>query len=141
MGIILEMSLSITALVIGFGFIIGIVNVTRYLRDRSTLHEKTVMLNYKITEADYSLIDGIVANALAEYIVYNVDTTDFIPTSDRTRIVDGVVNAVEQRMSEAVFTKLEMLYNKENIPEIISYKIGLAVTEFIENNNKPRDKK
>lgn len=141
MGIILEISLSITALVIGFGFVIGVVNVTRYLRDRATLHEKTVMLNYKITETDYNLIDGIVANALAEYIVYNIDTTEFIPTDDRTKIVDGVVNAVEQRMSEAVFAKLEMLYTKESIPEVISLKIGLAVTEFIENNNRPRPKK
>lgn len=94
-------------------------------------------LNTACVEDIQKMLDKLIDECLADYLASNPEyinaeyITDKMELQMRTQIGD----LISARLSEALYDKLALYYNKLTIPSIIADKIYLKVTAYVININ------
>ena len=95
----------------------------------------------KIDQTIPEHLDRVILEAFEEYMVLNeaYKKVDYINKEMETRILHGVSEYVDKRMSSLFYSKLTMYYNEEFISQIIANKIYILVMNNSIQNNQIRD--
>lgn len=99
--------------------------------------EREFNINTKIDSTTESDLDKFVSDCINEYILINYShTKTYLNADECDKIFKEVVDMIKHRLTPAMFDKLSLYYNKDEIGSIIVYKAYLNVMKFImERNN------
>lgn len=107
------------------------------IMDAKRLNEKTFNINTKIDENIESELDRFVMDCINEYILINyAHTNNYLNADECDKIFREVVDMIKSRLTPAMFDKMSLYYNKNEIGNVIVYKAYLNIMKFImERNN------
>ena len=71
-----------------------------------------------------------------EYMWYQKE--HYINQTEEREIVDRMIDKVSERISDTIYTKLELYYNSASVPDIVANKIYMAVMAYVIENNKTK---
>lgn len=105
--------------------------------DDKRLKERNFNINTKIDENIESELDRFVTDCINEYILINyAHTNNYLNADECDKIFREVVDMIKKRLTPALFDKMTLYYNKEEIGNVIVYKAYLNIMKFImERNN------
>lgn len=85
-------------------------------------------------------LDKIIQQSFDEFILMNAGfrKEHYINQTEEREIVDRMIDKVSDRISETVYTKLELYYNSTAVPDIVANKIYMAVIAYVIENNKTK---
>lgn len=90
-------------------------------------------------EVDYdkliSIIDSIISNSISEYITLNGFYDQFIGEQQEADLRVYVSNSLNEQLSEAFLEKLEFIYKKDSIPDLLARRILTTISIYIAKNN------
>lgn len=100
--------------------------------------EREFNINAKIDNSISTELDTFVTDCVNEYVLVNyAHTNNYLNADECEKIFREVVDMIKHRMTPAMFDKMSLYYNKEEIGSIIVYKAYLNIMKFImERNNK-----
>lgn len=95
-------------------------------------------------DADYdkfiSILDSIINNNITDYITLNGLYDQFIGEEQEKKLRHYISNILEKQLSESFIKKLELIYNKEAIPELLAKRILTTISIYIAKNNAVKKK-
>ena len=102
------------------------------------IYSTITYFNTKNKLARLKLLDKLIQETFEEYIILNeaYKNIDFINSDEEKRLCSELSKIVSARISEAMFEKMSLVYNKEQIPAIIGNKIYLTIMNYSMNTNK-----
>ena len=111
-----------------------------YFNTKNKLARLKLLLETKVTDEDMSLLDKLIQETFEEYIILNeaYKNIDFINSDEEKRLCSELSKVVAARISEAMFEKMSLVYNKDQIPTVIGNKIYLTIMNYSINTNKPK---
>lgn len=85
-------------------------------------------------------LDKIIQQSFDEFIMMNAgfQKEHYINQSEEREIVDRMIDKVSDRISETLYTKLELYYNAAAVPDIVANKIYMEVIAYVIENNKTK---
>lgn len=125
---------------IGFAIIVAAALITGTIREFKK--EELKWLKYKL---DLELLNNDTANNIREmldslieycferYMSANPDiaASEYIPDNTEITIRNNISNMVSSILSESMYNKLTLYYNKNILPTIIAEQVYLRVTAFV----------
>lgn len=98
--------------------------------------EREFNINTKIDSGTDAELDKFVSDCVNEYILINYShTKTYLNADECDKIFKEVVDMIKHRLTPAMFDKMSLYYNKEEIGSIIVYKAYLNVMKFIMERN------
>lgn len=97
-------------------------------------HDTTIDIDNKIDEK----LDLVVEQCFEEYTILNLayKSDYYIKEEEETEINKKICALVAQRLSDALYEQLCILYNEEAITDIIAKRVYFKTTNFVmEHNN------
>lgn len=95
-------------------------------------------------DADYdkfiSILDSIINNNITDYMTLNGLYDQFIGEEQEKKLRHYISNILEKQLSESFIKKLELIYNKEAIPELLAKRILTTISIYIAKNNAVKKK-
>lgn len=97
-------------------------------------------LNTACVEDIQKLLDNLIDECLSDYLASNPEyvNANYITDEAELNMRKQIANLVSNRLSEALYDKLSLYYNKFTIPSIIADKIYLKVTAYVIKINTPK---
>lgn len=99
-------------------------------------------LQYKFiisTNIDYDSItkalDSIISTSISDYIMLNGLYEQFIGENQEKELREYVSKALNDQLSSAFMQKLEFIYNKDAIPDLLARRILTTISIYIAKNN------
>lgn len=113
-------------------------SIINYLNTKNKILRYNIILNVKISEEDIKILDIIINNSFEEYLILNeiYKDVDYITSEHENKICKELTNIVGKRISESLFERLSLYYNKKELPYIISNRIYLVVMNYTMSHNK-----
>lgn len=98
------------------------------------------MLDSKLIEDIQNMLDSLIESCFVDYLANNPDIANsgYINTDTEVAIIKSVSNAVSAKISETMYDKLILYYNKNALSNIIAEKIYLRVTAYVIEINQPK---
>lgn len=86
------------------------------------------------------LLDNLIDECMSDYLASNPEyvNTNYITDEAELSMRKQIANLVSNRLSEALYDKLSLYYNKFTIPSIIADKIYLKITAYVVKINTPK---
>lgn len=98
-----------------------------------------IKLNYnvKITEDMYNILDLFINDCMRDFLLLNpkYKTINYIDSATETEICKKLGQMVIKNISNTILTKVSLLYNIDEIEEIISTRVYIFVTNYVINFN------
>lgn len=139
-----EMCMSLCFLIIGvfmIAIVVFLITIITESKKENAKWEQYKLnietLNTACVEDIQKMLDKLIDECLTDYLASNPEyinaeyITDKMELQMRTQIGD----LISARLSEALYDKLALYYNKLTIPSIIADKIYLKVTAYVININ------
>lgn len=107
------------------------------LKKQATLREYEINISSVIDDTTFGLLDKLIIECFTEYIALNVEYKDitYIDANLETEIAKAVSYNVTERLSPTLITKISLVYNVNNITDLITKKVYLHVLNYsIEKN-------
>lgn len=144
---LLILVLLIFILLLQLGIFISFVTLLKMMKETSKryleLYELDLQCKYNVpvTEVEDEL-DDFISNVFSRYIYINkYGGKGLISEAEETEMYGEVVNNVLSQMSNVLLNKVLMVYNKNNINEIITQKVIILVSTYCLKNNSPIEEK
>ena len=85
-------------------------------------------------------LDKIIQQCFDEFILMNTgyQKEHYINQTEEQEIVNRMIDKVSERISDTIYTKLELYYNSAAVPDIVANKIYMAVMAYVIENNKTK---
>ena len=85
-------------------------------------------------------VDKIIQQCFDEFILMNTgyQKEHYINQTEEQEIVNRMIDKVSERISDTIYTKLELYYNSAAVPDIVANKIYMAVMAYVIENNKTK---
>lgn len=118
--------------------IMRIRNKTKLDKTRITMEDKKINIRSDIDETSFGLLDIFIQKQMDDYLVMNPKylQSDYINSDMQTELNRGICKAVGEYMSPALYDKLELLYNKDSISDIIAKKVYIRTLYYVVDHNK-----
>lgn len=99
-----------------------------------------ISLKYPINVDISKLLEEIISDCFNEYILFNVEFKDvtYINEALEKEILTDVSQMVIDRLSPIVINRLEILYNKANLSDIITQKVYMFILNYELEKNKQK---
>lgn len=96
-------------------------------------HVTTIDIDNKIDEK----LDTVVEQCFEEFTILNIayKSDYYIKEEEEIQINKDICTLVSQRLSEALYEQLCILYNEEAITDIIAKRVYFRVTNFVMEHN------
>ena len=96
-------------------------------------HDTTIDIDNKIDEK----LDTVVEQCFQEFSILNLayKSDYYIKEEEEIQINKDICTLVSQRLSEALYEQLCILYNEEAITDIIAKRVYFRVTNFVMEHN------
>ncbi len=105
-----------------------------------------MLYSYTPKESDFLILDKLITEALQEYQILKLETDKYAYVTEKVQkdMFEFVVRKVLYRISPIYKEKLSFIYNMNNINDIITNRINIAIIDFaveINSNINSEDQK
>lgn len=124
---------SITLVVV----ILYIFKKIKNLKKQLNLKEYEINVSTTIDDNTFGLLDKLISDCFLEYIVLNIEYKDiqYIDSELEQEISKAVAYTVLERLSPTLITKISLVYNVNNLADLVSKRVYLQVLNYsIEKN-------
>lgn len=107
------------------------------LNKQLNLKEYEINVSTTIDDNTFGLLDKLISDCFLEYVVLNVEYKDiqYIDSELEKEITKAVSYMVIERLSPTLITKISLIYNVNNITDLVSKRVYLQVVNYsIEKN-------
>lgn len=107
------------------------------LKKQLNLKEYEINISTTIDDNTFGLLDKLISDCFLEYVVLNVEYKDiqYIDSELEKEITKAVSYMVIERLSPTLITKISLVYNVNNITDLVSKRVYLQVVNYsIEKN-------
>lgn len=107
------------------------------LKKQLNLKEYEINVSTNVDDNTFGLLDKLVSDCFLEYIVLNIEYKDvqYIDSELEKEITKSVSYTVLERLSPTLITKLSLVYNVNNLADLVSKRVYLQVINYsIEKN-------
>lgn len=107
------------------------------LKKQLNLKEYEINVSTTIDDNTFGLLDKLISDCFLEYVVLNVEYKDiqYIDSELEKEITKAVSYMVIERLSPTLITKISLVYNVNNITDLVSKRVYLQVVNYsIEKN-------
>ena len=107
------------------------------LNKQLNLKEYEINVSTTIDDNTFGLLDKLISDCFLEYVVLNVEYKDiqYIDSELEKEITKAVSYMVIERLSPTLITKISLVYNVNNITDLVSKRVYLQVVNYsIEKN-------
>lgn len=106
-------------------------------REKNYLNDKLINLQSEINpDKIFEMLDSIIANSISEYVIMNgIDQSTYIDTESEKELKTFVTKSVSERMSDALYQRVNMVFAEESIPDIIAKRVFIKTSLYVANNN------
>lgn len=122
-------------------FLIAIINDNRKENKNWEKYKLNIeTLNSACIEDIQKMLDSLIDECIADYLASNPEyiNSEHITDAAELNMRKQVANLVSSRLSEALYDKLSLYYNRLTIPSIIADKIYLKITAYVIDVNKQK---
>ncbi len=105
------------------------------------LEEYKINMNLNIEENIVEQFNTLIANTFTEYITLNIEfrELEIITTDIENTISKDVAKNVVEKMSPVFIDKLSLIYNKKEIPKIISNTVYMHTLSYTIEKNRLKE--
>ena len=82
-----------------------------------------------------SVLDTIITSSITDYVMLNGLYEQFIGEQQEADLRQYVSSALEEQLSDAFLQKLEIIYNKDAIPDLLARRILTTISIYVAKNN------
>ena len=130
--ILLFLSLSATSIYNGY------INNKQFKFNQSYMLSNMVIDIESITE----MLDALISDCFIEYVLFNpIEDGIYINAELEKEITTDITSKVIDRITITILSKLRLIYlidTEEQLSDIIAKRVYIRVTDFIVDNNKPK---
>lgn len=110
------------------------------LKKQVNLREYEINVSSTIDDNTFGLLDKLISECFAEYIALNVEYKDitYIDANLEKEISKAVSYNVSERLSPTLITKISLVYNINNLSDLITKKVYLHVINYSIEKNRPK---
>lgn len=107
-----------------------------------SLKETQITMRARLDNSALTALDNIINEAFEEYKIleFNVKEYQYISNAIEKEIVEYLSAEVSRRISPLLLKKLEYLYNKEYVGQLIGKRVYLIVLNFVLEYNLKEQK-
>lgn len=116
------------------GFIFLLINrivetVIRFYRFKFVI---SVDVNY---DELIATLDNIISSSISDYVMLNGLYEQYIGEKQEAGLRQYVSNALDEQLSDTFLKKLEFIYNKDAIPDLLARRILTTISIYVAKNN------
>lgn len=106
-------------------------------REKNYINDKLINLQSEINpDKIFEILDSIIANSISEYVIMNgIDKSTYIDTESEKELKTFVTKSVSERMSDALYQRINMVFAEDSIPDIIAKRVFIKTSLYVANNN------
>lgn len=107
------------------------------LKKQLNLREYEINVSTIVDDNTFGLLDKLVSDCFLEYVVLNVEYKEvqYIDSELEKEITKAVSYMVLERLSPTLITKISLVYNVNNLADLVSKRVYLQVVNYsIEKN-------
>lgn len=107
------------------------------LKKQLNLREYEINVSTIVDDNTFGLLDKLVSDCFLEYVVLNVEYKEvqYIDSALEKEITRAVSYMVMERLSPTLITKISLVYNVNNLTDLVSKRVYLQVVNYsIEKN-------
>lgn len=110
------------------------------LKKQINLREYEINVSSLIDDTTFGLLDKLISECFAEYVALNVEYKDisYIDANLENEITKAVSYNVSERLSPTLITKVSLVYNINNLSDLITKKVYLHVINYSIEKNRPK---
>lgn len=106
------------------------------------LERYKVNMEINVDENIIKFLDELIENTFNEYLVLNIECNEnikYIKTELETQISKDVSYQVLKKLSPVFMDKLSLIYNRDEIPNIVSTKVYIYTLNYVIEKNRPKE--
>lgn len=107
------------------------------LKKQLNLKEYEINVSTTVDDNTFNLLDKLISDCFLEYVVLNVEYKEvqYIDSGLEKEITRAVSYMVMERLSPTLITKISLVYNVNNLTDLVSKRVYLQVVNYsIEKN-------
>lgn len=107
------------------------------LKKQLNLREYEINVSTTVDDNTFNLLDKLISDCFLEYVVLNVEYKEvqYIDSALEKEITRAVSYMVMERLSPTLITKISLVYNVNNLTDLVSKRVYLQVVNYsIEKN-------
>lgn len=107
------------------------------LKKQLNLKEYEINVSTTVDDNTFNLLDKLISDCFLEYVVLNVEYKEvqYIDSALEKEITRAVSYMVMERLSPTLITKISLVYNVNNLTDLVSKRVYLQVVNYsIEKN-------
>lgn len=134
---VFEICLIIAILIFGFIGIYFVVELGKHWRRQDATNKYKIDLTYDTSKVE-EILDATIFQMITDYVTKELafrEDISYINDDLQNEIRNNVISQLSMRLPPSFMNKLELIYNSEDIPDIIADKIYMAVTAYVISNN------
>lgn len=99
-------------------------------------------ISYEEYIKNKDILDEIINEIFSMYVVINYEYIEnlYIKEEEQKTMIKDIAEEVISKLSPDLVERISLVYNKEKIPEIISQKIYMMVTDYVISKNSIKNK-
>jgi hypothetical protein len=109
-----------------------LLKLNKTLKNKTRFEERKFNYEFEPKESDFTIIDSLIQENLAEYRVLKLESVDklYINEETQNKIFEYVLRKVMYQLSPIYLEKLSYIYNKDRLDEIITQKIKMYILDY-----------
>ena len=80
-------------------------------------------------------LDNIISSSISDYVMLNGLYEQYIGEKQEAGLRQYVSNALDEQLSDTFLKKLEFIYNKDAIPDLLARRILTTISIYVAKNN------
>lgn len=80
-------------------------------------------------------LDNIISGSISDYVMLNGLYEQYIGEQQEASLRQYVSNALDEQLSDTFLKKLEFIYNKDAIPDLLARRILTTISIYVAKNN------
>lgn len=125
--------LSIPYIILFIVLIMVMNKLSKEMQYKREYDEKIFTLNYNLNNDDIKLLDTLIKEELEKYVILNFehDPNLYIKEKEQNKMIKELLKQTLYKLSPILKNKLEYVYNKEVVEDIILEKIKFSTMEYV----------
>ena len=101
-------------------FVVSVLSMINYFNTKNKLRRYEIDIRTEVTEKDLEMLDTLIKDTFNEYILLNTgyEKVEYISDEQEEKLYKELSLLVSNRISETLFNKLALAYNRKEIPTI-----------------------
>lgn len=124
--------------------IYSVIKIFKFLKEYLNLKRIINVTNIPYDEyiKNKSILDELIDDIFSIYVVINYEYIEnlYIKEDEQNVMIKEIAEEVISKLSPDLVERLSLVYNKDKIPEIISQRIYIKVTDYVISKNSIKNK-